>query len=77
MHANYSDVIVHLPKSVGADARRRLARTLETERGVTQASPSQRARQLMIVHYDPQVISALGILRSVHAQGISARLIGM
>jgi hypothetical protein len=77
MHANYSDVIVHLPKALDAEARRRLARTLENERGVTHANPNSRARQLMIVHYDPQVISALGVLRTVHAQGISARLIGM
>lgn len=77
MQANYSDVIVHLPQALDAGARRRLARTLENERGVTHANPSPHARQLMIVHYDPQVISALGVLRTVHAQGISARLIGM
>jgi hypothetical protein len=77
MHINYSDVIVQLPKTVDAEARRRLARKLKSERGVTQADASPRARQLMIVHYDPQVISALGVLRTVHAQGIHARLIGM
>jgi hypothetical protein len=77
MHTHYSDVIVHLPTALDADARRRIARALENERGVTHANPSPHARRLMLVHYDPQVISALGILRSVHAQGIDARLIGM
>jgi len=77
MNASYSDVIVHLPKTIDADARERLARALETERGVTRAKGSPHARQLMIVNYDPQMISALGVLRTVQARGIHARLIGM
>jgi len=77
MKTSYSDVIVHLPKALDAEARERLARALENERGVTSTNGTPRARQLMIVNYDPQLISALGVLRTVQAQGISARLVGM
>ena len=77
MKTSYSDVIVHLPKALDADARARVARALENERGVTSINGSSRARQLMVVNYDPQLISALGVLRTVQAQGISARLVGM
>jgi len=77
MNTSYSDVIVHLPKALDAEARERVARALENERGVTSAKGSPRARQLMLVHYDPRLISALGVLRTVQAQGISARLVGM
>jgi len=77
MHASYSDVIVHLPKALGAAARERLMRALESERGVTRAKGSPRASRLMVVNYDPQLISALGVLRTVQAQGIRARLVGM
>lgn len=77
MKTSYSDVIVHVSNALDAEARERLARALESERGVTSAKGSPRARQLMLVNYDPQLISALGVLRTVQAQGISARLVGM
>ena len=77
MNTSYSDVIVHLSKALDAEARERLVRALENERGVTSAKGSPRARQLMVVNYDPQLISALGVLRTVQSQGTPARLVGM
>jgi hypothetical protein len=77
MNAGYSDVVVHLPKALDAEARQRLARALKSARGVTRAQANPRTRQLMVINYDPQIISALGVLRTVRAQGIGAKLIGM
>jgi hypothetical protein len=77
MHASYSDVIVHLPRALDAAARQRLERALESERGVTRAKGSSHADRLMVVNYDPQLISALGVLRTVRAHGFRARLVGM
>jgi hypothetical protein len=77
MHTNYSDVIVHLGKRLGADDRSRLERALEAERGVARVRANSRAGQLLVVDYDPRAISALGVLRSVQAKGFAARLVGM
>ena len=77
MNANYSDVIVHLGERLGAKDRSRLERALEAERGVARVRTNPRGGQLMVVDYDPQAISALGVLRSVQAQGFTAQLVGM
>ena len=77
MYSSQSDVIVHLDSALSAVDRARLERALEAERGVARARANPRAAQLLVVNYDPSAISALGVLRSVQAQGISARLVGM
>ncbi len=77
MYASYSDVTVHLPKALDAKARERIQRVLENSHGVTHAKAHPRAPRLVVVHYDPTTISALGVLRTVQAQGIDARLVGM
>ena len=77
MYASYSDVTVHLPRALDARARERLQQALETAHGVTRAEANPRAPRLVVVHYDPTTISALGVLRTVQAQGIDARLVGM
>lgn len=77
MNASHSDVVVHLGKTLSAADRARLERTLEAEHGVARARANPRATQLLVVNYDPAAISALGVLRTVRAQGIAARLVGM
>jgi hypothetical protein len=77
MNINYSDVTVHLGERVATGDRLRLERALKAERGVAQVRTNPRAGQLLVVDYDPHAISALGVLRSVQAQGFAARLVGM
>ncbi len=77
MFTSQSDVIVHLGRTLSAADRTRLQRALEDERGVEGVRANPRAAQLMVVDYDPSAISALGVLRTVQAQGIPARLVGM
>lgn len=77
MHAIQSDVIVHLGEPLGTEDRVRLERALEAERGVARARTNPRAGQLLVVNFDPTAISALGVLRSVRAQGFTGRLVGM
>lgn len=77
MYPSQSDVIVHLDGALSAADRGRLARALEAKRGVARVRANPRAAQLLVVNYDPSAISALGVLRTVQAQGIAARLVGM
>lgn len=77
MYTSQSDVMVHLDSALSAADRARLERVLEAERGVARARANPRTAQLLVVNYDPSAISALGVLRTVQAQGISARLVGM
>jgi hypothetical protein len=77
MFTSQSDVIVHLGKTLSAADRTRLERALEAARGVARAQGNPRAARLLVVNYDPSAISALGVLRTVQAQGIPARLVGM
>jgi len=77
MYATQSDVIVHLGEPVNDEDRARLEHALEAEHGIARARSNPRAGQLLIVNFDPTAISALGVLRSVHAQGYTGRLVGM
>ncbi len=77
MQTNHADVIVHLPEALADRIREQLERALEAERGIARARTNPRAGQLLIVNYDPQVISAIGVLRTVQEKGFSARLVGM
>jgi hypothetical protein len=77
MYAKSTDVVVHVNEPLAADRGARLERALESSGGVVQASASPHARQLLIVRYRPEVMSAFDVLRFVEAQGFTARLVGM
>jgi hypothetical protein len=70
-----TDVVVHLAEVPDGRARARLEAALGAQPGVRRVRSD--ARHLLVVDFDRQAISALGVLRCVQAQGHRARLIGM
>ena len=72
-----SDVVVRISHLLGSDEQHRLQNALRAQPGVRAVRADPRARQLLVVNYDASIISALGILRCVSAQGHAGRLIGM
>jgi hypothetical protein len=77
MNAPNSDVLVHVTDALDEPAHARLLERLAAEQGIQRVRAGARAGQLLLVDYDREAISALGILRCVQAQGYAARLVGM
>ncbi|HEX8740158.1 MAG TPA: hypothetical protein VF925_08445 [Casimicrobiaceae bacterium] len=73
----HSDVLLHVTDALGDVARARLVERLGAERGIRSVRAGTRAGLLLVIDYDRDAISALGILRCVQAQGYAARLVGM
>jgi hypothetical protein len=72
-----SDVMVHIVRPLREGERERLEQALTAAPGVRSVRPSARGPQLVLVDYDPRVISALGALRSFRSLGLEASLIGL
>ena len=72
-----SDVMVHIGRPIGSAERERLELALSINPGIRAVRGSPRAAQLLLIDFDPGLISALGVLRSFHALGLEARLVGM
>jgi hypothetical protein len=77
MSRSPATVLVHVAQiATGADPSA-IERMLAAEHGVVGASMSPHVRSLAIVDYDPRVVSATAIQRSIEARGLTARLVGM
>jgi hypothetical protein len=72
-----SDIVVHIGRPIGAGERDRLEVALSIKPGIRAVRGSPSAAQLLLIDFDPSVISALGVLRCLHALGLEARLVGM
>jgi hypothetical protein len=77
MTTPHSDVLVHVTDALDGPAYAHLLERLAAERGIRGVRGGARAGQLLLIDYDRDAISALGILRCVQAQGYAARLVGM
>lgn len=71
------NVIVDLERGVDPARVHEVRSTLADLAGVVRAQPSERLQRMMLVGYDPDVISAQAILASVRARGLQAHLVGM
>jgi hypothetical protein len=76
MTGTQSDVLVHLAGPIDDAARARATDALAAVDGVRSVRGSQRARNLLIVYYDPRTASTREGLRSVQSRGFTARLVG-
>lgn len=72
-----SDVVVHITRPLREGERERLEQALTAAPGVRSVRRSARGPQLVLVDYDPRVISALGVLRSCRSVGLEASLVGL
>ncbi len=77
MNGKTSDVLVHVKHPLGASEQTRLTRALAAVKGGAHSRFAERARNLVIVYFDPQFATPQDVLSSVTAQGFSARLVGL
>ena len=77
MSTHTADVVVHVARPHQGVNWQEMQTALRGLTGVTQVQPSGRHPGLVLVAYDPEVISAQAILSGVEHFGERARLIGM
>ncbi|RPH63953.1 MAG: hypothetical protein EHM83_00205 [Burkholderiales bacterium] len=77
MYKPVVNVIVDLERGLDAARLHEVRSTLVDLNGVIRAQPSERLQRMMMVGYDPRVISAQEILASVRGRGLKAHLVGM
>jgi hypothetical protein len=74
MSTKYTNVVVHVS---GPANRAGIERAIAAQAGVGRAAMSPKAERLILVDYDPFVISAQRILEIVRGRGVAAQLVGM
>ena len=77
MQATQANIVVDVKQVLSRRSSAELVRELGGVQGVSRAWQSPRARRLMLVDYDPQVVNSQRILGTVVRRGFDARLIGM
>lgn len=77
MYKPVVNVIVDLERGLDPARLHEVRSTLADLNGVIRAQPSERLQRMMMVGYDPRVISAQEILASVRGRGLQAHLVGM
>jgi len=77
MNTHTADVVVHVTGPRQGATWQEMQTALRGLTGVTEVQPSGRVPGLVLVAYDPEVISAQAILNGVEHYGEHARLIGM
>jgi hypothetical protein len=71
------DVTVHIDENLEHDARERLRDRVLAVDGVVAAVNHDEKPHLMIVEYNPDRTSSMGILTAVKESGVHAELIGL
>lgn len=77
MNQQKANVVVYVGKSLTEQNRDQIERFIRQQDGVFGTRSNDRTRHLMLVDYDPGVVSATGLLQGIHSQGVDARLIGL
>ena len=74
---SYANVLMHFAARLDdrqvEDARNALAAVA----GVARVAPGRKLRQLLLVDYDPRVVSAQALIDAVRHRGFAPRLVGM
>lgn len=77
MNTSNTNVIVYIKHPVRQGQAREISASIGTLHGVVSSENSRRTENAIRVDYDPDVIDSQHILRHVHDQGVTARLVGM
>jgi hypothetical protein len=72
-----ADVVIHVDETVDHDRRLEIAGIVRTHAGVTDVINHDERPHLMIVRYDPRLVTAEGLLAVVRANGVHAELVGL
>ena len=74
---NYANLLMHFaarPDDRQVDDARAALAALA---GVARVAPGRKLRQVLLVDYDPRVVSAQALLDAVRHRGLAPQLIGM
>jgi sensor domain CHASE-containing protein len=77
MSKKYANVVVHVSGPIRPAERAGIEQAIAAESGVARAVTSAKTGRLILVDYDPVIISARRILDTARGRGVSAQLVGM
>jgi hypothetical protein len=72
-----ASVLLHLPSRPAERELDELSAALAGLAGVARVEPGRKLRQLLLVAYDPRVVSAQALVSAVRHRGLAAQLVGM
>jgi len=72
-----ANVVVYVGNTLTDQKRDHTERYIREHAGVYGTYCNARTRHLLLVDYDPSVVSATELLQGIHRQGVDARLIGL
>lgn len=73
---NSVEIVVHIKETLEEEQRDSLVSALENTEGIIAAEFCPLRYHLMLVSYNKDLLSSLGVLNSVKSQNIHAQLIG-
>ena len=71
------DVTIHIDESVDHERRVKIADIVRESKGVMGVAHHDEKPHLMIVEYNPEMVSAKDLLQLVRGQGVHAELVGL
>lgn len=77
MKAFTANVVIHFQGSPGEETLGEVGQALRDLQGVGRVATSPRLKGLMLVDYDPAMISAQSILAKATRRGVAGRLVGL
>ena len=72
-----ADVVIHVDETIDHDKRLEIAGIIKAHAGVTDVINHDERPHLMIVRYDPRLVTAESLLGVVRAKGVHAELVGL
>jgi len=72
-----ANVVIHFQGSPSEEKLGEVGQALRDLQGVRRVAPSLRLKGLMLVDYDPAMISAQSILAKATRRGVAGRLVGL
>jgi hypothetical protein len=74
---NHANVLMHFAARLDDRQVDDLRATLAAVAGVARVEAGRKLRQLLLVDYDPRVVSARALIDAVRCLGFAPRLVGM
>ena len=71
-----ANVVVHIDETLSAEEINQVEQNVADVGGVVSACVHERTPHLMVVDYDPQVLSSTYLLHQLKGRGLHAELIG-
>ena len=72
-----ADVIIHVDETIDHDRRMEIAGLVRAQTGVRGVDHHDEKPHLMIVKYDPRVVTAQDLLAVVKGESVHAELVGL